>query len=461
MLVATTLPTPLDNAMEAGRRFLEPFGAVGRGAGRFLTDPVGTVADSVVGALVRGIADACGRFGSGVLSAVTTSAGIDFRHGWWAGDRGQELVRTVGMLSASLMVCFLLLALIQGLYAGDPMIMMRAAALEVPASVFGMTAVVIGAELLIRLTDAASSAVLAGAGDGIGRFLGGFGAAASIATLGFAAVVMLLLFLVGALLVWVELVIRASLIYLLVAAAPLFLAARVWPAAKGAFRKLCELGVALIISKFFIALALALGAAALGGGGPKDGLSTGEQVGTDLAGLLMGATLMLLAAFAPFIVLKILPVLEAAVVAQGISRGPWRTAQTGMQTTYYAQGLGRLAGRGGRPGGGASGGEGGGDGGGGPAAGGGTEGGTGGGPASGTAADGGSTAAAGAAGVVVAGAVKAGSAAAKKGGEVASDTAEASKSTGQPDQGPRSTTEHSGDSGSSHRREPPDGGKQP
>jgi hypothetical protein len=70
---------------------------------------------------------------------------------------------------------------------------------------------------------------------------------------------------------------------------------------------------------------------------------------------------VLLAAFSPFVILKVLPIFEGAVVAQGISRSPGRAAQTGMQLSYYGQMRSRIAGSaGGAPGlGGAQGGEGG------------------------------------------------------------------------------------------------------
>jgi len=51
-----------------------------------------------------------------------------------------------------------------------------------------------------------------------------------------------------------------------------------------------------------------------------------------------------MAAFTPFVVLRLLPVLETAVVAQGVSRSPARAAQSGTQGAYYVQGLQRMAG---------------------------------------------------------------------------------------------------------------------
>jgi hypothetical protein len=205
-------------------------------------------------------------------------------------------------------------------------------------AVLGTVALVAIASLLLGLTDAASGMVLADAPDSLSRFLSGFGQSGTILSGGLLAIILFLFFLVGALLVWIELVVRSSLIYLLIAAAPLTLAARVWPAARGAFRRLCEIGLALILSKFVIALALALGAAALAGGGPSTG-DTAQQAAVDFAGLLTGATLMLLAAFTPFVLLKILPIAEAAVVAQGISHSPARGANTVAQGAFYARNL--------------------------------------------------------------------------------------------------------------------------
>jgi hypothetical protein len=303
-------------------------------------------------AIARGLAGAAKKISAELLHFITTSATVDFRQGWWANDRAQTLVREIGTLALVLTLMFLLLAVVQGLLAGDVGAMVRAVMLEVPVTMGATVALVAVTELLLGLADGASSMVLAGVPEALGHFFEGFGAEETIRTGGLAAGVMVAVFILGAIMVWIELVVRSSLIYLLMAAAPLTLAARVWPAARGAWRRLAELGVALIVSKFAIALALGLGAAALGGAGPKQG-DLGTQAGLDLASLLTGASLMLLAAFTPFIVLRLLPIVEGAVIAQGISRTPVRAAQSGMQASYYARGLNRMAGA--RPGGGGGG----------------------------------------------------------------------------------------------------------
>lgn len=292
---------------------------------------------------MRGLGDACARVAQGVLSFLDASSGIDLETGWWAGERARAVMGSVLALSGTLMVGFCLLALVQGILAGDPAAMLRAVLREVPVSVAATAALFGITGLLLRLTDAASAMVLQGAPGDLGHFFSGVGSAQAASAYGLLGGVVLVVFLLGGLLVWVELLVRSALLYLLLAFAPLTLAARVWPAARGAFRRLCELGLALVVSKFAIALALALGAAALAGGGPRGEAGAVESVGMSLAGLLGGASLMALAAFTPFVVLRLLPIVEAAVVAQGVSRSPVRAAQGAAQGAYYAQGLQRLA----------------------------------------------------------------------------------------------------------------------
>jgi hypothetical protein len=338
-----------------------------------ITDPIKdaavsgakSMADGVLGWFIDALAAAVAKVGEELLHFLDTSATATFDQGWWAGPRAQEIWGTVVMLAGVIMVGCLMLAVIQGVIAGEPMAMVKAAFLEVPISVFGIVVMVAVTALLMGITDGASTAVLSSADESLGRFFKGLAVDPGSSLI--AVAVILIVFLIGAFLIWVELIIRASLIYLLVAFSPLPLAARVWPGAKGAFRKLVELGVALILSKFAIALALALGAAALGGGGPGNLGSPGAnpndlgtQAGYTLAGLVGGACLIMLASFSPFIILKILPIFEGAVVAQGIAGTPARGAQQTMQTTYYGKALkDRLSGGGAAPGGGTSGGGGG------------------------------------------------------------------------------------------------------
>jgi hypothetical protein len=108
---------------------------------------------------------------------------------------------------------------------------------------------------------------------------------------------------------------------------------------------------------------------------------TASGTGADIGQLIAGIAMMALAAFAPFVLLRFVPVVEAALLAQGISHMPARVAQQGMQASYYGQGLSRLAGSGGAAA--AGGAAGGAPSGGGPPPGGGTDGPSAAGPTSG------------------------------------------------------------------------------
>ena len=324
-----------------------PLNPVGDALGGAASKAAEKTFEFFVQALATALANAARKVGQELLGFLDKSSTVSLDQGWFAGPRAREVVSSVVLFAAVLMVLFLLAAIIQGLVAGDPVMMLRSAAVEVPLSVFAMVALTAVTGVLLAITDAASAMVLATAPESLARYFEGFGTAANVLSSGLLGAVMLGAFILAGLLVWVELVVRSALIYLLLAFAPLVLAARVWPALRGAWHQLCRIGLALIVSKFAIALALALGAASLGGGGPQGG-DLGTQAGLGLGGLLAGTTLMVLAAFSPFVVLKLLPVFEAAVVAHGISRSPARAAQTAMQTAYYGQGLARMGqGRGG------------------------------------------------------------------------------------------------------------------
>ena len=326
------------------------------GPGDFITDPVtdlfGGAAKAVAGqilsmlgsAIISGLADACSQVAHGVLGFMDASSGIDLEAGWWAGERAQMVRSTILAVAVGLALLFVFLALLQGILAGDVGGMIRLVVREVPAAAIGTVLLGAVATLLLKLTDTASASVLAGAPGDLEAFLRRLAVPGAAPGYGLLGGVVLAVFLLAGLFVWVELLVRSALLYLLIAFAPLVLAARVWPITRGAFRRLCDLGVALIVAKFAVAAALALGAAALAGGGPQlASPGVAEPAGISIGSMLAGASLMATAAFTPFVVLRILPVLETAVIAQGVSRSPVRAVQSGAQGAYYVQGLQRMA----------------------------------------------------------------------------------------------------------------------
>jgi hypothetical protein len=306
------------------------------------------IASGIAGWVLGAVADLIG----GVVGFLGSTARPSLDAVWFSGPGSPFAV--VRGIAFSLLLGFVLLAVIQGLLAGEPAAGAGRVARDVFLAVLGMAATVTVTVKLLDLTDALSHAVLGGAEDQALRFLSGFGSAAGAATGGFGMVLVGLIVAVAALLVWIELIVRAALVYLLVALTPLAFAAMTWPAARGVLRRTVELLLAVIASKFVICVAIAVGAAALGGAGaagPVAGVAAsaaaaGPPIGVSLGALLAGAAILALAAFSPFVVLKVMPLAEAAVMAQGISRSPLRGAQAGMSTQYYASSMRRLSGRG-------------------------------------------------------------------------------------------------------------------
>lgn len=302
----------------------------------------GFVWDQVMSGIVSWITDAVAWFVGRVLTLLEDTTRVNLSAGWFSGANSPY--RTVLGIAAVLLLGFLFLGLIQGLLAGDAMAMLIRMARDLPLAVFAMVVTIAVGDKLLELSDELSHAVLRGGGNDAKQVLKVISTAGSFSgQTSFVIALLGLLCIIAALFVWVELVIRAALIYLLVALSPLVFAAMVWPAARGMVRKLTELVLALIFSKVVIAVAFSVGAAALAGVDNAGHADAGATSGvTASAGTLFsGLVIFGLAAFAPFVVLKLFPAAEAAVMAQGISRGPVRTTQQASASAFYLE---RLAG---------------------------------------------------------------------------------------------------------------------
>lgn len=302
----------------------------------------GFVWDQVMQGIVSWIVDSVAWFVGQVLSLLEDSTKVDLRAGWFLDPGGPY--RTVLGIAVVLLLGFVFLGLLQGLLAGDPMLMLTRIARDLPMAVLGMVVTIEVASTLLALADALSHAVLRGGGDNAKQVLHVIGDSSAFSGQSSFVIALLgLLCIVAALFVWVELVIRSALIYLLVALSPLVLAAMVWPSARGMVRKLAELLLALIFSKVVIAIAFSVGAAALAGVGNAGHANSGAsgEVTANAGTLFSGLVIFCLAAFAPFVLLKLFPAAESAVVAQGISRGPARATQQASASAFYLE---RIAG---------------------------------------------------------------------------------------------------------------------
>jgi hypothetical protein len=115
----------------------------------------------------------------------------------------------------------------------------------------------------------------------------------------------------AALVLWLELVVRAAAVSVAVLFLPLALAALVWPSVAHWCRRLADTLVALILSKLVVAAVLSMAASMVAGG---VGVSASGN-GGGFASVVTGMAMLFVAILAPFTLLRLVPAVEAGAVA--------------------------------------------------------------------------------------------------------------------------------------------------
>ncbi len=294
---------------------------------------VGSAASSVVGfgvdSVLSGLGDWVSQGASWLLAQIGTVIGqttsIDLGASWFSAHYA-----TMAELAAVVIVPLLLLGIVQSVYRQDLSSLVRSVLVNVPLAVL-LTAVAVQlVQLGLSVTDAMSSAVAHGAGLDSGHFMSSVlaGLSGPLAATGQPSAPAFVVFLgalavvVGAVMVWVELLIRAAAVYVAVLFLPLALASLAWPAIAHWCRRLVDTLVALILGKFVIVSVLSLAVGAMAGGtgstpaGSTNPLDPGATPpgGGGFTAVLGGAALLMLSAFAPWALFRLLPFVEAGAV---------------------------------------------------------------------------------------------------------------------------------------------------
>jgi hypothetical protein len=332
--------------------FPNPIGWVIDKVGGFVEGVATAGFELLIGGLTAWVVDAVLWVVGGVFSFFLDSTDPNVQADWFV--TGDGPYATTAQLGAVLLVGFVLAGITQGVLAGDIGGMLRRMALDLPLSVLGMVGLVAVTQALIRITDEVSAGILSTFEADIRDFIA---VVTSLSSLGgghasaFVVFVLGLVTVLAGLILVAELVVRAALIYIVVALAPLVFATRLWPATRGAARRCLDLLAALILSKLVIAVALSVAAAAAvgsGAGGEVTSLPTPEVFAEDPEGsvtqavgiLLTAAAAFGVAAFSPLLVTRLLPLTEAAVVGQGLRSGPLRAGHQGLMVANTAQMMG-------------------------------------------------------------------------------------------------------------------------
>lgn len=225
----------------------------------------------------------------------------------------------VAEIAAVLTLPFLFAAAIQALVQSDIVLLARAALAYLPLAALAIAVAAPLTMLLLSASDQLAGVVSSAAGHQSGRFLDGesglVGALTHASGSPFLGFFLALLTVAAAMSLWMELLMRAAAVYVIVLMLPLAFASFVWPARRIWALRAVELLVALILSKFAIVAVLSLGAAALS-----------QSAHQSVVGILAGVVLLGLAAFAPWALLRLLPLTEVASAAAGALRHEGRSA---------------------------------------------------------------------------------------------------------------------------------------
>jgi hypothetical protein len=288
----------------------------------FIHLPTGWLASGIVnfffGFLVKWIAHGAVYLTDQVIGqAITSSTQPEVGSSWYK-------VVVQGMLpTEELVVAPLLFAATLGaILRQDMRRLARAWGACLPLALLGGFAVTSLAKVGLGVTDELSTAIQEAVTPNLKQLYSAIVPAAlpQVITSGPAVFAVSFVFLAGAMVIWIELALRSAAIELAVLFMPLGLAGLIWPATAHWAKRLLEVLAALLLAKPVIVGALCLGSHSL-------------TVGQGPNAIFAGIAILLLAAFAPVAVLKLVPIAEASTIAhlQGLSREPFHRAERAVQ----------------------------------------------------------------------------------------------------------------------------------
>jgi hypothetical protein len=312
------------------------------------SDVAGWAIDAVIGTITAWVIGGVLALIEALWTAMDTTARPVPSAEWFSSGAESPFVMGV-QIGVTLLSVLLLAAVIRAILAGSPGGVVRTITYDLPMVVFVMAITVAVTQASIDITDSMSDWIWQSTRPQAAQAMENMALVMRTGLPGthFAGVVLSLVVLLAMFVLWAVLIVRASLIYIVLAGAAAFAwPAMIFPPFRETAKKAAELLFAVVICKPIITLALSVGISGMAGVG-----STGEPGGpvagnlfVELGTLLAGVVTFGLAAFMPYLVWKLMPLATAALVAQGVASGPMRAAQTGMQLQYYTSStMNRLA----------------------------------------------------------------------------------------------------------------------
>ncbi len=277
-----------------------------------LKNAVVDVAEAVFDAILEFIAELLADAVSKVSEALVTLLGAIEPSITPGGtiENAAPIQASVLGLAASLLVAFYLLRIIHGIITGQAGQSIRATIVDLPLVVVGTLFFGFLCYTLITIIDAFSEPMIDGYATTLNDTVTTLYSKEGLVKGGLFVFIFAVLYIAAAIFLCIELFVRSSLIYVVIMFAPLAIATRVWGPTRSYARKATEIAVALIFSKLAIAVTLATGASLMQGAA-----ETGGNVE-----MIQGSAILLVAAFMPFALLRVIPIMEGAVAGEGLSR---------------------------------------------------------------------------------------------------------------------------------------------
>jgi len=207
---------------------------------------------------------------------------------------------TLATLSPVLLLISLLVSALHSLRHGDPVALWRTFLGVAPACVFAIVAARPFAALSLDVVNQLCATAASSVGTGelaVSKALASLSAAS---TPGFGLFVLAALVVLGAVLLWCELVIRAVVLTLLLVLVPVVVPLSAMASMRRLGWRLGETFLAVALSKFLIVVTLSLGLSELSGGGALT--------------VITGAVTLMLASLTPFVILRLIPFVEQSAL---------------------------------------------------------------------------------------------------------------------------------------------------
>ena len=300
---------------------------------------LGFGAQGIMGTLTQWIANGAVWFLDRLGGVISETSAPYLGAGWFVSH--YHVMKELGVLC---ILPTLLISTVQAVISQDLSRLGRTVLVSVPLAILATAVTIEGTQFALSLVDNMSKAISTGSGGHLRSLFGSLerwmespttsvGGPAVPAFVGF---ILACVVAFAGLILWIELVIRTSAIYVIVLFVPLALVGSVNGYISHWSRKVFETLGALIISKLVIVATLSLGVSAISNPGPNDP-----------SGIVVGVSLVLLAAFAPYGVLKLVPMTHDGIVShlEGLSkRGLSSVAAVPKKAVGLATGAGTTIG---------------------------------------------------------------------------------------------------------------------